>query len=117
MTRITFITGDAVLSATLDDTPWADDFASLLPMEVTLGDYHGIERVSDLPRKLRTEKPPARYAARAGDIATHAPWGNLAIFVKPFGATPGLVRLGAFDGDFGALLKSGRVPVRIEIAR
>ncbi|RBO53214.1 hypothetical protein DSD19_09680 [Rhodovulum sp. BSW8] len=113
MTRITLIAGDAVLPATLDDTP----FAAPRPKEVTLSDYRGREKVSDLPRKLRPHGAPARLAARPGDITTYAPWGNLAIFVKPFGAPSRLVRLGAFDGEFGALLKSGRVPVRIEIAR
>jgi hypothetical protein len=29
-----------------------------------------------------------------GDITYYAPWGNLAIFYRDFGYSPGLVRLG-----------------------
>ena len=40
----------------------------------------------------------ASYEPRAGDITQYAPWKNLAIFVAPFSNSPGLVRLGQFDG-------------------
>ncbi|MCA0964961.1 cyclophilin-like fold protein [Salipiger bermudensis] len=113
MTRIHVTVGEAVLSATLDDTPAGRDFAALLPLELTLSDYHGIEKVADLPRKLDTTDAPARYAAKAGDITLYAPWGNLAIFYKPFQAAVGLVRLGAFDGDFESLLRHGSFKVSL----
>ncbi|WP_353545367.1 hypothetical protein [Sinisalibacter aestuarii] len=38
------------------------------------------------------------------------------MFYKPFPASAGLVRLGAFDGPIDALLKDGDFPVRIERA-
>lgn len=114
MTEIRVIAGDTVLPATLDDTPAARDFASLLPLELTLRDYHGIEKIADLPRKLDTTGAPASYTPKPGDITLYAPWGNLAIFVKPFQASPGLVPLGRFDGDIAGRLPDG--PVRIERA-
>ncbi|MGG7566616.1 cyclophilin-like fold protein [Rhodovulum sp. DZ06] len=114
MTAIRILIGDAVLPATLDDTPAGRDFAALLPLDLDLADYHGIERVADLPRKLDRTGAPARAAAHAGDIMLYAPWGNLAIFLEPFGSTPGLVKLGAVAGDLGALHKTG--PARFEIA-
>jgi hypothetical protein len=40
------------LTATLDDTEAARDFASLLPLSPTLEDYAATEKVSDLPRRL-----------------------------------------------------------------
>lgn len=113
MTRILVTVGDTALPATLDDTPAGRDFAALLPLELSLSDYHATEKVADLPRRLDTTGAPARYAAKAGDITYYAPWGNLAIFYKPFQPASGLVRLGAFDGAFDALLKGGSVPVRI----
>lgn len=116
MTRIHVVLGDEVLSATLDDTPAGRDFAALLPVELTLTDYHGIEKVADLPRKLETTGAPASYKPEAGDITLYAPWGNLAIFYKPFQSARGLVRLGAFDGSITALIRSGDIPVRIEVA-
>lgn len=39
-------------NATLYDNAAARDFASLLPLSLTLEDYDVIERVSRLPRKL-----------------------------------------------------------------
>ena len=70
--------------------------------------------MAQLPKKLDTTGAPAAYAARAGDLTYYAPWGNLAIFYKPFQASRGLVRLGAFDGPIRALLQAGVVSVRIE---
>lgn len=116
MIRIHVIVGNNTLPATLDDTPAARDFAALLPLELTLSDYHATEKVADLPRRLDTTAAPASYAPKVGDITYYAPWGNLAIFYKPFQSSRGLVRLGAFDGPIDALLKSGVTSVRIERA-
>ena len=116
MTRIHVIVGNETLSATLDDTPAGRDFARLLPLALSLRDYHATEKIADLPRKLDTADAPASYTPRTGDITCYAPWGNLAIFYKPFRASQGLVRLGAFDGPLDALLKDGTVSVRIETA-
>ncbi|MBY6091861.1 cyclophilin-like fold protein [Maritimibacter alkaliphilus] len=111
MTRITVTVGQTTLHATLDDTPAGRDFAALLPLELTLSDYHGIEKVADLPRALDTTGAPPSYGAKAGDLTLYAPWGNLAIFYKPFRPAAGLVRLGAFDGAFDALLSQDGKPV------
>ncbi|WP_346913422.1 cyclophilin-like fold protein [uncultured Roseibium sp.] len=116
MIRIQVVVGDEVLSATLDDTPAVRDLAALLPLDLTLTDYHGIEKVADLPRKLDTTDAPASYTPKTGDITLYAPWGNLAIFLKPFQTSRGLVRLGAFDGPIDALAKSGGIPVRFQAA-
>jgi hypothetical protein len=117
MTRIHVIVGDETLSATLDDTPAGRDFAALLPLELTLSDYNATEKVADLPRKLDTRDAPASYTPKTGDVTYYAPWGNLAIFCKPFRTSNGLIRLGAFDGPIDTLLKDGPIPVRIEAAR
>lgn len=114
MTRITFIVGDEELAARLDDTPAARDFASMLPLTITLSDFHGIEKVGDLGRKLDSSGMPGSYEPKAGDITQYAPWKNLAIFVAPFSDSRGLVRLGEFEGDFSALKQAGEIAVRIE---
>jgi hypothetical protein len=116
MTRIHLIVGKETLSATLDDTPAGRDFAELLPLKLSLRDYHATEKIADLPRALDTTDAPASYTPQAGDITYYAPWGNLAIFYKPFGDSRGLVRLGAFDAPIDALLKEGAIAVRIEAA-
>jgi len=83
------------ITATLDDSPAARDFASLLPLVLTLQDYNSTEKISDLPRKLSTQDAPAGIDPSPGDITYYAPWGNLAIFYKDFGYSRGLVKLGA----------------------
>ena len=113
MTKIEVKVDGTVLRATLDDTPAGRDFARMLPLDLTLNDYHGVEKVADLPRKLDTSGAPVAYEPVAGDITVYAPWGNLAIFYKPFQSSRGLVRLGAFDGPIDALLQDGPFRVRI----
>lgn len=114
MTRIYLTVGNETIAATLDDTPTGRDFAALLPLELSLSDYHATEKIADLPRRLDTTDAPASYTPKAGDITYYAPWGNLAIFYKPFRNSRGLVRLGAFDGPIEPLLRDGVAPVRIE---
>lgn len=116
MTRIHVITGTETMPATLDDTPAARDFVSLLPLELVLTDFHGIQKVADLPRKLDTSGAPASYKPSAGDLTIYAPWGNFAIFYKPFETALGLVRLGKFESLLAPLLQEGEIAVRIEKA-
>lgn len=116
MTRITVTVDELVLSATLDDTAAGRDFLAMLPLELTLTDHHGIEKVADLPRELDTSGAPDRYRPETGDITVYAPWGNLAIFHEPFQSSRGLVRLGAFDGPIDALIRDGEIPIRIDAA-
>jgi len=108
------VDGD-VVTATLDDTAAARDFAALLPLSLTLRGYADIERIADLPRKLSTAGAPAGMKPKTGDITYYAPWGNLAIFVKDgTGSSRGLVRLGKVDTGLPALQRPGPLKVRIE---
>ncbi|RLQ89632.1 cyclophilin-like fold protein [Notoacmeibacter ruber] len=116
MTKIHVIVGNETLEAMLDDTQVARDFASLLPLDLTLSDFHATEKVADLPRKLDIEGAPASYTPKAGDITHYAPWGNLAIFYKPFQDSRGLVRLGEFNEPMDALIQDSAFAVRIELA-
>ena len=117
MTRIHVIVGDEALTATLDDTPTGGDFAALLPLQLSLRDYNTTEKIADLPRKLDTTGAPASYTPKAGDIMYYAPWGNLAIFYKPYLTSKELVRLGAFDGPIDALLQDDAISVRFVLVR
>ena len=85
------------MHATLEDTPATRDFASLLPLTLTVTDFHASERIADLPKRLSSSGAPAGTAARAGDITYYAPWGNLALFYRDSGHAAGLVRLGHLD--------------------
>ncbi|MEI4488891.1 cyclophilin-like fold protein [Frigidibacter sp. MR17.14] len=110
--RVTF--GTTVLHATLDDTAAARDFATLLPLELQLSDYHGVEKVANLPRALALGDTPRRSPAMPGDIMHYAPWGNLAIFYGTAVATPGLVRLGRFTDLIDPLVAASDARIRIE---
>ena len=57
--KIRMIVEGTPLTPTLDDSAAAWDFASLLPLSLTLTDYAATEKVSDLPRRLSTEGAPA----------------------------------------------------------
>lgn len=104
-------------TAELEDSVAARDFAAMLPLTLTLEDYAATEKVSDLPRRLSTEGAPAGHEATAGDITYYAPWGNLAIFHRPFPYSRGLIKLGHIEGNVAALAKPGGQPVTISIAR
>jgi hypothetical protein len=107
------VDGHAVF-ATLEDTTAARDFAALLPLSLTLTEYARIERISDLPRTLNIAGAPAGVAARSGDLAYYAPWGNLAVFVEGGEYARGLVRLGQVDSGLPALQRPGPLKVTIE---
>lgn len=104
------------LTATLDDNDSSRDFASLLPLSLTLDDYAATEKVSDLPRRLSTKDAPAGTAAKAGDLTYYSPWGNLAIFYKDFRHASGLVKLGSLDSGVEIMRRPGPLKVIIRKA-
>ena len=107
--------GGTALTATLDDTEVAKDFAALLPLDLTLDDYASTEKVSALPRKLSTTGSPAGTDASVGDISYYAPWGNLAVFYRKSGYARGLVKIGAIDAGSEALSSAGPLTAKFEL--
>jgi hypothetical protein len=103
------------LTATLIDSKTTQDFISLLPLTITMEDYGGTEKISDLPKRLSIEDAPQGIDPSVGDITYYAPWGNMAIFIRDFGYSSGLVLLGKIDSDIAALNVSGPVSVTIEL--
>ncbi|MFF8449947.1 cyclophilin-like fold protein [Streptomyces leeuwenhoekii] len=100
------------VDATLNDSPAARDLASLLPLTVGLKDFHGTERIGDPPRKLTTDGAPEPAAAKAGDIAYYAPWGNLALFYEDGpAASVDLLVLGHIDADPAQIGGADRITV------
>jgi len=112
--KIRLIINDQVLSATLEDSLPAREFIAQLPLTLQLEDYAATEKIAQLPRSLNVEGEPEGITPVAGDMAFYAPWGNLAIFHRPFGYSKGLVRLGRIEGGLQLLRKTGAVEVRIE---
>lgn len=104
----------ALVTATLADNATARDFASLLPLQLTLTDYASTEKIGDLPRRLSTDGAPPGVKPSVGDVTYYAPWGNLAIFYEDFGFAAGLVRLATLDSPVEALRRSAALDVVIE---
>lgn len=110
--RISF--DGAVLTGSLNNSKAARDFAAILPLTLTLQDYNGTEKISDLPRRLSREGAPDGFEPIAGDIAFYGPWGNLAVFYRGFRYSPGLVSLGHIDAGLEILSRPGSMTARIE---
>ncbi|WP_256796271.1 cyclophilin-like fold protein [Terrabacter sp. Ter38] len=91
--RIQLTVNGAELTGTLGEGAAARDFAALLPLTVELADFHGRERVADLPRPLDLAGEPASTTAQPGDIAHYATWDNMALFYGNQHHAAGLVRL------------------------
>jgi hypothetical protein len=106
---------DETLTARLFDTPTARDFASMLPLTLTLEDYASAEKISYLPRKLTTEGAAARTGGSAGAIAYYAPWGNVALFYKDFRPADGLILIGQLDGGVETVRVPGAMKVTIAL--
>lgn len=111
--RIEF--GGTSMTATLYDNPSARDFASMLPLDLTIDDYSTNEKIAYLPRKLTEEGSGPFENERPGDLAYYAPWGNLAFFYGNYRYSRGLIRLGRIGGDFAPLLMRGKFDLRIEL--
>lgn len=114
MTKIALTVDGKQVICMLEANASAKDFLSLLPMTLTLEDYHGIEKVSDLPRKLSTQGAGKGLDPSVGDITYYAPWGNLAIFYRDFGYASGLIKLGRIESGLEYLQKPGAYQVTID---
>ena len=88
-----------------------------MPLEVTFEDYGSTERIAYLKGKLDISGAPDSCTPVAGDIAYYAPWGNLAVFVKYFRHSEGLVPLGKLSPEaLEAVKRSGDTVLRFEVA-
>jgi hypothetical protein len=102
------------MTATLHDNPSTHDFASMLPLDLTIDDYSTNEKIAYLPRKLTEQGSGPFENERPGDLCYYAPWGNLAFFYEGYHCSSGLIRLGRIDGDFAPLLRRGKFDLHIE---
>ncbi|TDQ56829.1 hypothetical protein EDC45_1788 [Mesocricetibacter intestinalis] len=93
--------------AVLAPNPTAQDFYRHLPLNLTLDDYVGAEKIASLPRRLSTQGSPSAYAGKKGDLTYYAPWGNLAIFYRDsnVGNARGLIYLGKIQQGLELLNK------------
>jgi hypothetical protein len=112
--KVEFAFSDHVPTASLNDNPSARDFASMLPLDLTIEDYSDNEKIAFLPRKLSEEGSGPFTNEAPGDLCYYAPWGNLALFYAGYRYSRGLIRLGRLDSGFEPLLTRGKFPLRID---
>ena len=109
---------DKVLTATLTDNKTARDFASLLPLTLTLNDLFGREKFGHLPRAI-SEKEKRTDTYEIGDIAYWSPGPDVAIYYHRDGEKipdPGIIIIGKIDTGADAFNVPGSVKVTMELA-
>lgn len=90
--------GGAEATARLYDNATARDFASLLPVTITLHDLGGREKAGALPRDLADGQGQSDY--RAGQLGYWSPSSDLAIYYHEDGfriPSPGIVMIGEIE--------------------
>ena len=92
--KFTWSGGEAV--AELNGGAAAESLWAMLPLTLDFEDFNGTERIAYTDEKISTEGAPASFTPNAGDITLYAPWGNIAVFYRPFRESRGLVPLGRF---------------------
>lgn len=111
--RVRFTFNDLTMTAVLYDNPSARDFFSMLPLDLTISDFGGNEKIAHLPRKLTEQGNGPFDNEQPYDLCYYMPWGNLAMFHSAY-RHPGLIRLGRFEEGQQALHVAGEFPLRIE---
>ena len=113
--KIKITVGNREVTATMKDNVTARDFLSRLPIEVTMNDYAGAEKIFYPEPAFNTEGAPKGHTPSRGDIDLYAPWGNVALFYKSGSHSSELIHLGRIDGNgIEAFDVAGNVVVKIE---
>ena len=111
--------GGKSLTATLADNETARDFASVLPLKVTMKDLFGREKYGDLPKAL-SENGPRKNKYEVGEIAYWSPAKQFAVYYHQDGESipsPGIILIAKIDAGAEVFNVRGSVKVSIEIAK
>src|SRR5208337_2075646 len=117
--KININIGGKILTATLADNATARDFASVLPLNVSMNDLFGREKYGDLPKAL-SENGPRKSKYEVGDIAYWSPDHQFAVYYHQDGEaipSPGIIPIAKIDAGSEAFNVSGSVKVTIELAK
>ncbi len=102
--QIRLSTGAGYVTARLYDNATARDFASLLPLTLTVHDLGGREKAGTLPRELTDGQGRSGY--RAGQLGYWAPSHDLAVYYLEDGfriPSPGIVMIGEIESGLDAI--------------
>ena len=114
--RIRLTIDGRAATATLNETPTARDFASLLPVTLDMQDLFGREKPGPLPRPLTAGQGQPTY--QIGDLGYWAPSPDRAIFYADDGQpipSPGIVIIGRIDTGLELIADAGdSFPLTVE---
>jgi hypothetical protein len=102
------------VTATLDDNAASRDFISLLPLTLTLEDYNGTEKISDLPKRLSTDGAPAGCRSIRRRSRLLRALGQPGDFLQGFRVFAGLVKLGRIDSGVDVFHRPRKLGVTIQ---
>lgn len=105
--------------ATIYDNSVSRDLLSRLPLTLEFSDYNRTEKIARLPPDSPdwdTSDAPDSCDPAPGDLTMYAPWGNLAVFYRDYGLSPGLVLLGKLDSEGLELFASQTGNFTVEIS-
>ena len=116
-TQIRVTIGNTVLTGRLWDNATARDLIAQLPLTLTFRDFNGLEKISQLPRKLSMDGVPAGDDPFPRDIGYYDPSGDLVFYYGDVGYFNGIVRIGQFDGNMDAIMsQTSDFTAKIELA-
>lgn len=105
--------------ATLAKNETAKDFASLLPLTLTMKDLFGREKFAGLPRAISTAGPRS-FTYEVGDVILWSPGPDVAIFYSHDGETipsPGGILIAKADAGVELIAVRGAVTVKVELVQ
>jgi hypothetical protein len=111
--------GGKTLTAVLADNATARDFASVLPLIVSMKDLFGREKYGDLPKAL-SESGRRKNRYEVGEIAYWSPDRQFAVYYGQDCETipsPGIIPIAKIDAGTEVFNVPGSVKVMIEIAK
>jgi hypothetical protein len=118
VTTIRITVGGETITGELNDNRTAQDLADQLPVDVTLADFNGVEKVGKLPRPLTMDGVPAGADPEINDIGYYRPANGLVFYYGDVGYFNGIVRLGRLSTSDMQLIRrqTGSFSITIEAA-
>jgi hypothetical protein len=107
---------DRAITARLNDSEAARDFASMLPLTIQMDDHLHREKTGIIPLPL-SERTPGSRTYELGDLGYWRPRNTFVIFYRQDGLTipgPGIVLLGTVDAGVEIFDVPGTVQVAVE---
>jgi hypothetical protein len=107
---LTLRIGDQVVTATLDDTTAAAEFAGMLPLRTTLHDPMGTAKSGRLPQPITVRDAQRVVDLEVGTIYYWPPSGDIGIVYEDIAAAvppPGAVPLGSIDSGLDVVASAG----------